>query len=163
MTYQQKFDALGSEIPTVAPSVPPGLSFVLSRQVGNLLTLSGYGPFWGATIPPKFTGKLGKDLTVQQGYAASRLTGINLLLMVKEAIGTLNNVVEIIEVNGMVNCTPDFVNQPDVINGCSELLVQIFGDNGKHTRAAVGMNALAFNLSVEISMSLIVKTKKSHS
>jgi enamine deaminase RidA (YjgF/YER057c/UK114 family) len=156
MSYEQNFLALGSKIPTVEPSVPPGLSFVLSRQVGNLLTLSGYGPFWGANVPPEYTGKLGDNITVAQGYAASQLTGINLLLMVRQAIGTLDNVVEIVEVNGMVNCTPDFTQHPDVINGCSELMVSIFGDAGKHTRAAVGMSSLAFAICVEISMSLVV-------
>ncbi|MDT7827330.1 RidA family protein [Pricia sp. S334] len=96
--------------------------------------------------------------TTEQGYAASRLTCINLLLMVRLAVKTLDNVVEIIEVNGMVNCTPTFTAQSDVINGCSDLLVSIFGQNGRHTRAAVGMNSLAFNISVEISISLLVKT-----
>lgn len=158
MGYEEKFLELGSEIPPVAPSVPAGCNFVLYKKVGNLLTLSGYGPFWGADVPRKFSGKLGKELNTKQGYAASRLTGINLLLMARQAITTLDNVTEIVEVNGMVNCTPDFTDQPGVINGCSDLLVQIFGDAGRHTRAAVGMNSLAFNISVEIAMSLLVKT-----
>lgn len=157
MSYEKKFLALGSEIPPVAPSVPAGCNFVLYKQVGNLLTLSGYGPFWGADVPPKFSGKLGKQLTTKQGYAASRLTCINLLLVVKQAIITLDDVVEMVEVNGMVNCTPDFTEQSDVINGCSDLLVQIFGDAGRHTRAAVGMSSLAFDISVEIAISLLVK------
>ena len=157
MSYEKNFLALGSEIPPVQPSVPPGCNFVLYKQVGNLLTLSGYGPLWGANIPPEFAGKLGKDLTVKQGYDASRLTCINLLLMARQAIISLDNVLEIIDVNGMVNCTSDFTQQPDVINGCSDLLVEIFGKNGRHTRAAVGMNSLAFNISVEISMFLLVK------
>lgn len=158
MSYEQNFLALGNEIPPVEPSVPAGCNFVLSRQVGNLLILSGYGPFWGATVPPEYTGKLGQSVTVQQGYAASRLTCIDLLLMARQVVQTLDNVVQIIEVNGMVNCTPDFTQQPDVINGCSDLLITIFGENGRHTRAAVGMSSLAFGICVEISMSLLIRT-----
>jgi enamine deaminase RidA (YjgF/YER057c/UK114 family) len=158
MNYEEKFLALGNEIPSEEPSVPEGCNFVLYRQVSNVLMLSGYGPFIGPTVPPEFTGKLGKELTTQQGYQAARLTAINLLLIVRQSIQTLNNVVHIIEVNGMVNCTPDFADQPTVINGCSDLLVSIFGDNGKHIRSAVGMNALAFNIAVEISISLLIRT-----
>ena len=106
MSFEQNFLALGNKIPTVEPSVPPGLAFVLSIQAGNLLTLSGYGPFRGATVPSEYTGKLGDTISVAQGYAASQLTGINLLLIARQAIGTLDNVVRIIEVNVMVNCTP---------------------------------------------------------
>jgi enamine deaminase RidA (YjgF/YER057c/UK114 family) len=159
MDYEKKFLSLGDEIPPVSPSVPAGCNFVLYKRVGKLLTLSGYGPFWGADVPVEFSGKLGKELTTKQGYAASRLTCINLLLMARQAITTLDNVIEIVEVNGMVNCTPDFTEQPGVINGCSDLLVQIFGDAGRHTRAAVGMNSLAFNISVEIAISLLVKAQ----
>lgn len=159
MNYEQKFLELGKEIPSVEPSVPNGCNFVLYRQTGNLLILSGYGPFWGTQVPPAFTGKVGKDLTLEQAYKAARLTAINLLLITRQAIQTLNNVAEIIEINGMVNCVPEFTNQPEVINGCSDLLVSIFGENGRHTRSAVGMSSLAFNISVEISMSLLIKEK----
>ena len=157
MGFEKKFLALDKEIPKVGPSVPAGCNFVLYKKVGNLLTLSGYGPFWGIKIPPKYTGKLGTDLNAKQGYAAARLSCINLLLITRQAIKTLDNVVQIINVNGTVNCNPDFTNQPEVINGCSDLLTDIFGNQGKHTRTAVGVNSLAFNISVEISMSLIVK------
>jgi len=157
MSYEQNFLALGNQIPP-QPSVPQGLAFVLWRKEGSLLTLSGYGPFWGPKVPSEYTGKLGNTISVQQGYNASKLTAINLLLMARQAIKTLDNVVEVVEVNGMVNCTPDFTQHPEVINGCSELLVSIFGDAGKHTRAAVGMSSLAYAICVEISMSLVVKT-----
>ena len=126
-----------------------------SREFINVI---GLWSFLGADVPPEYNGKLGQELTTKQGYAAARLTCINLLLMVRQAIKTLDNVVEIVEVNGMVNCTPTFTAQSDVINGCSDLLVTIFGQSGRHTRAAVGMNSLAFNISVEISISLVVKT-----
>jgi enamine deaminase RidA (YjgF/YER057c/UK114 family) len=156
MTYDQIFLSLGSEIPPQAPSVPAGLNFVLYKQVGNVLHLSGYGPFWGNDVAPGFSGKLGSELTKEQGYAAARLTAINLLMIVREAIGTLDNVQEILEVTGFVNSTDAFTDQPFVINGCSDLLGFVFGDAGKHIRAAIGTNTLAFNLSVEISISLIL-------
>lgn len=158
MSYEQNFLALGNQIPPIQPSVPPGLAFVLWRKEGSLLTLSGYGPFLGPNVPSEYTGKLGNTISIQQGYNASKLTAINLLLIVRQAIKTLDNVVEVVEVNGMVNCTPNFTQHPEVINGCSELLVSIFGDAGKHTRAAVGMSFLAYAICVEISMSLVVKT-----
>ncbi len=156
MNYEANFEALGSEIPSIEPSVPPDAQFVLYRQVGNLLTVSGYGPFQGAAIPPEFTGKVGEQLTVQQGYKAARLTAINLLLIVRQALGTLNRVAHVVEVTGLVNCPPDFTQQPAVINGCSDLLIQVFGENGRHVRTAAGANALAFDISIEISISLLV-------
>jgi len=157
MSYEENFLSLGVEIPTTEPSVPPGCNFVLSCQVGNLLILSGYGPFQGAAVPPEFIGKVGKDLTIQQAYNAARLTTINLLLIARQSVFTLDNVILVTEVNGIVNCLPDFTEQPTVINGCSDLLVMIFGDNGRHTRSAIGANSLAFGISVEVSMSLLVK------
>lgn len=155
MTYEQKFEALGNLPPQ--PVVPPGCNFVFYRQVGQLLTLSGYGPFWGNDLAPKCSGKLGLDRTINEGYYASWITGINLLLIARQYLQTLDNVIQIVSVEGMVNCVPDFIEQPKVINGCSDLLVNIFGDNGRHTRSAIGVNALAFDICVEISMSLLVQ------
>jgi enamine deaminase RidA (YjgF/YER057c/UK114 family) len=172
MSYEQNFRALGSELPPKAlePTVPPGCNFVLYRQSGNLLIISGYGPFWGADLPPRFNGKLGANIPVggpgdkisdNTGYAASRLTAINLLLVVRQAIYTLDNVVQVVEVNAFVNSTPEFTDQPTVINGCSDLLVDVFGNNGRHTRSAIGAPTLAFGICVEISMSLLIMNDKS--
>ena len=122
-----------------------------------MLYLSGYGPFWGPDVPTEYTGKLGDTLTPLQGYNASRLTTINLLLILRQAIQSLDNVVQIVAVEGLVNCTPEFTEQPFVINGCSDLLVAIFGDKGRHTRTASGTNALAFGISVEISLTVKVR------
>jgi enamine deaminase RidA (YjgF/YER057c/UK114 family) len=154
--FDSDFLALGHEVPPT-PTVPPGCNFVLTRRVGDLLVVSGYGPFWGPQVPAGFVGKLGRELTTPQGYAAARLTAINLLLIVRQALGSLDAIKEFVEVNGMVNCVPEFTDQPDVINGCSDLLVSLFGDAGRHTRSAVGVSSLAFGISVEISLSLIVR------
>ncbi len=152
MNYDQRFLELGHEIPRATPSVPNGCNFELYRQVGDVLYLSGNGPFWGEDIPAEFIGKLGESVTPTQGYNAARLTAINLLLTLREAVQTLDNVAQIVSVDGLVNCTPDFTNQSFVINGCSDLLVNIFGEEGRHTRKASGTNALAFGICVEISL-----------
>ena len=91
-------------------------------------------------------------MTTETGTAAARLTGLNLLYDVQDALGTLDDVDCIVAVDGMVNCTPAYTDQPTVINGCSDLMVEIFGDNGKHTRSAVGQVALAFNICVEVKL-----------
>jgi len=145
--YDAKLKELNIELP---PLGKPIANYVKAVRSGNLLFLAGHGPqnadgSWT-------TGKLGKDLSIEQGYEASRLTAIALLATIKSELGTLNKVKRIIKVNGMVNCTPEFTDQPKVINGCSDLLVAVFGENGKHARAAVGMNSLPMNTSVEIDM-----------
>jgi enamine deaminase RidA (YjgF/YER057c/UK114 family) len=155
MSYEKKFNALKDLPPP--PTVPKGANFIQWRKSGKLLTLSGYGPLNGAILPSEYQGKLGGERTVQQGYDASRLTAINLLMIVQSAIGSLDNVDYILNVEGYVNCTDDFTEHPSVINGCSDLLVEIFGNQGKHTRSAVGANSLAFGISVEIGISLMIK------
>jgi enamine deaminase RidA (YjgF/YER057c/UK114 family) len=155
MSYEKKFLALKDLPPQ--PAVPKGANFIQYRRTGKLLTLSGYGPLKGAIIPPQYKGKLGKDLTTKQGYNAARLTAINLLLITRSAIKSLDKVDYILNVEGFVNCTDSFTDQPSVINGCSDLLVEIFGKQGHHTRSAIGVNTLAFDISVEIGMSLVIK------
>ncbi len=98
------------------------------------------------------TGKLGKDVSPDEGYEAARLTAIALLASLKAEIGSLDRVRRIVRVEGMVNSTPDFTDQPKVINGCSDLLVEVFGERGKHARAAVGMASLPIGIAVEIMM-----------
>ena len=155
MSYDKKFIAL-KNLPPV-PTVPSGANYILYRQTGKLLTISGNGPLNGDKIPPEYLGKVGKDLTTKQGYNAARLTAMNLLLVARSAIKSLDNVDYIVNIEGSVHCTDSFTEQASVINGCSDLLVEIFGENGKHTRSALGCNALAFNISVEISLSLVIK------
>ena len=128
----------------------PVANYVNVVRVGNLLFLAGKGP----TNPDgtNITGKVGKDLTIEQGYEAARLTALNHLAVLKAELGSLNKVKRIVKVLGMVNCTEDFKDQPKVINGYSDLMVEIFGDKGKHARSAVGMYALPSNIAVEVEV-----------
>jgi len=119
-------------------------------RVGNLLYLSGRGP-WKAD-GTYVTGKVGRDLTIEQGYEAARLTAISHLSVIKTELGSLNKVKRIVKVLGMVNCEADFKDHPKVINGFSDLMVAVFGENGKHARSAVGMCSLPMNMAVEIEM-----------
>lgn len=138
---------LGIELPEMPA---PIANYVRSVRTGNLVFLSGHGP-----LKPEggyVTGKVGKDLTVEEGYAAARLTAIALLSSLKGEIGDLGRVQRVVRVFGMVNTVPEFTDQSKVINGASDLLVEVFGDRGKHVRAAVGMVSLPIGLAVEIEM-----------
>src|SRR5688572_24759542 len=128
----------------------PVANYVNAVRVGNLLYLAGKGP----TKPDgtNITGKVGKDLTIEQGYEAARLTAINHLAVLKAELGSLNKVKRIVKVLGMVNCTDNFTDQPKVINGYSDLMVEIFGEKGKHARSAVGMYTLPGNIAVEVEV-----------
>jgi len=132
-----------------SPSSPVA-NYVNAVRVGNLLYLAGQGPL--KADKTYVTGKVGKELTIEQGYEAARLTAINHLAVLKNELGSLNKVKRIVKVHGMVNCTEDFKDQSKVINGYSDLMVGIFGDKGKHARAAVGMYALPLNMAVEIEV-----------
>ncbi len=132
-----------------APSAPVA-NYVNAVRVGNLLFLSGKGP--NKPEGGYVTGKLGKDLTIEQGYEAARLVAISQLAVLKAELGSLSKVKRIVKVLGMVNCTEDFTDQPKVMNGFSDLMVEIFGDKGKHARSAVGMNALPQNIAVEVEL-----------
>ncbi|HZI52483.1 MAG TPA: RidA family protein [Chitinophagaceae bacterium] len=133
----------------------PVANYVDAVRVGNLIYLSGKGP--QKADGTYITGKLGKDLTIEQGYEAARLTAINHLSVLKRELGSLNKVKRVVKVLGMVNCTEDFKDQPKVMNGYSDLLVEIFGEKGKHARSAVGMNALPFGIAVEVEIILEVR------
>lgn len=144
---EQRLAELGIELPQMPA---PIANYVRSVRTGNLVFLSGHGP-----LKPEggyVTGKVGKDLTVEEGYAAARLTAIALLSSLKGEIGDLGRVQRVVRVFGMVNTVPDFTDQSKVINGASDLLVEVFGERGKHVRAAVGMVSLPIGLAVEIEM-----------
>ncbi len=128
----------------------PVANYLSSVRSGNLVFMSGAGP--KKSDGEYITGKLGADLTIEEGYEAARLTGIVLLSALKDQVGDLNKVERIIKVNGMVNADPSFTQQPAVINGFSDLMVEIFGERGKHARAAVGMGSLPMNIACEIEM-----------
>ena len=149
---ETKLKELGIEL--ITPSNPVA-NYVNTVQSGNLLYISGKGPL--KNDGEYIKGKLGYDLTIDQGYEAARVTGINLISTIKSAIGDLKNVKQIIRVNGMVNSASNFTDQPKVINGCSDLLVEVFGDRGKHTRVALGMNSLPMNIAVEIDIILEIE------
>ena len=128
----------------------PIANYVSAVRTGNLLFLAGKGPL---KAPGEYiTGKVGKDLTPEQAYDAARLTGILQLAAIKDAIGNLDKVKRIVKVLGMVNCSADFTDHPKVINGFSDLMVEVFGDKGKHARSSVGMNSLPGNMAVEIEL-----------
>lgn len=142
-TPEDRLEELGIELPEIKP---PVANYVKWRQVGNLLFLAGTGP--------DTKGKLGKELTVEEGYAAARETGIEIIAVLKEATGDLSRIKQFVKVRGMVNCTPDFYDQPKVINGFSDLMVEVFGEKGKHARAAVGHASLPSNIACEIEVTV---------
>jgi len=146
-TAEEKLKQSGITLPI--PQKPIA-NYVNAVRVGNLIYLAGKGP--NKPDGTNITGKVGKELTLQQGYDAARLTGINQLAVLKAELGSLNKVKRIVKVLGMVSCTEDFIDQPKVINGFSDLMVEIFGENGKHARSAVGMYVLPGNIPVEVEM-----------
>jgi len=149
---EERLNELGIELPK--PGAPVA-NYVNSVRTGNLVFMAGKGP--KDAEGNYITGKLGADLTIEQGYAAARLTAIQQLASLKAEIGDLNNVVRIVKVLGMVNSAPDFTDQPKVINGFSDLMVEVFGDRGKHARAAVGMVSLPVGIACEVEMIVEVR------
>lgn len=145
--FDKKLKELGVEL--FPPTKPMG-SYVKAVRTGNLLYLAGHGPTRADNT--NITGKVGKDLTLEQGAAAARQTGIAILSTLKAELGDLNKVKRIVKVLGMVNCTENFTDQPKVMNGFSDLMVALFGEKGKHARSAVGMYALPSNIAVEIEI-----------
>lgn len=150
-TYSQDAESRLKEKGIVlTPPSAPVANYVNAVRVGNLLFLAGKGP--SKPDGSYVTGKVGKDLTIEQGYEAARLTAISHLSVLKAELGDLSKVKRIVKVLGMVNCTDDFKDQPKVINGYSDLMVEIFGEKGKHARSAVGMYALPMNIAVEVEV-----------
>jgi enamine deaminase RidA (YjgF/YER057c/UK114 family) len=145
--YDKKLKDLG--ITLMQPSKPIA-NYVKAVRTGNLVFLSGHGPV--RADGTYVTGKVGKELTIEEGYDAAKLTAVGLLSTLKAEIGDFNKVKRVVKVLGMVNCPAEFTDHPKVINGCSDLLVAVFGDKGKHARSAVGMNSLPMNTSVEIEI-----------
>lgn len=137
----------GLELP--APPSPIA-AYVTAVRTGNLVFVSGHGPHRGGELV--YRGKLGQDVDVETGYQAAQLVCLNMLASLKAEIGDLDRVKRIVKLLGMVNCTPDFGQQPEVINGASDLLGHVFGERGRHARSAVGMGSLPRGISVEIEM-----------
>jgi enamine deaminase RidA (YjgF/YER057c/UK114 family) len=144
---EDRLKELKIELPVIGK---PIANYVHVVRSGNLLFLAGKGPSNAEGVYT--TGKVGKDLTLEQGKEAARLTAINQLAVLKAELGNLNKVRRIVKVLGMVNCEADFKDHPKVINGFSDLMVEVFGEKGKHARSAVGMCSLPMNMAVEIEM-----------
>jgi len=155
MKIEEKIKKMGIEIPEVAK---PVASYVPFRRVGNLIYLSGQDCRINGKL--KYEGKVGRDVTEKEAYEAARITAINLFAILKSAIGNLDKVVKIVNLHGFVNSADGFVRQPMVINGASDLLLEVFGEKGKHSRCALSANELPFNTPVEIEMIVEVKEMK---
>ena len=151
MDIEKKLKELGISLPSPPK---PLANYVPAVRAGNLLFVSGHGPYNdGKTM---VSGKLGKELTIEEGYKTARNVALNCLASVQATLGDLNKVKRVVKLLGMVNCTEDFKDQPKVINGASDLLVEVFGDAGRHARSAVGMQSLPNGIPVEIEMVLEV-------
>lgn len=147
-TPEEKIKQLGLTIPEVSQ---PIANYVKWKKVGNLLYLAGSGP--------KIYGKVGADLSVEQGYQAARDTGMEVIAVLKAATGDLSRIKQFVKVLGMVNSTLEFTAQPAVINGFSDLMVEVFREKGKHARSAVGVGSLPNNMAVEIEVIVELEDK----
>lgn len=138
------------------PPAPEAVgNYQLAKRHKDLLFLSGHGPFENGEL---ITGKIGGDLSVEEGVHAARVTGLNLLATLRKELDELENVVSVLKVLGMINAAPGFTELPPILNGCSDLLVEVFGEKvGKHARSAVGMAELPFNMAIEIEAVVAVR------
>jgi len=146
VTIAERLRELGIELPAV---FPPAANYVPCVVTGDLVHVSGHGPTGSDGL---VTGKVGSAMTIEEGRRAARLTGLSLLATLQAELGSLDRVERIVKVLGMVNCAPGFDQIPTVIDGCSDLLVEVFGDRGRHARSAVGMAELPFGIAVEIEL-----------
>jgi enamine deaminase RidA (YjgF/YER057c/UK114 family) len=142
---ENKLASLGITLPS--PPAPAG-SYVPVVISHNFAFVAGQIPTEGGQV--KFKGKVGKDVSIEAGQQAARLCTVNVLAQLKSALGSLDRVKRVVKVTGFVNCDPSFADHPKVINGASDLLVQVFGENGKHARAAVGVSSLPLDSAVEV-------------
>ena len=149
---EEKLNSMGYTLPEPPP---PAGSYVPYVRTGNLVYLAGVGPRDADGNTTK--GKVGSDLSVEEGYAAARLCALNSLANLKAGLGDLDKVTRIVKVLGMVNGAPDFTSHPAVINGYSDLMVELFGENGKHARSAVGMGGLPGGMAVEVEVIVEVR------
>jgi len=152
MKVESKLKELGFTLPNPPK---PVAAYLPAVQVGNLLFLSGTTCYENGKLV--YTGRVGTELTMEQGYLAARQAMLNLLSVVKAELGDLDRVERVVKVNGYVNSAPDFDRQPAVINGASELLVKVFGPRGKHARTSIGVSDLPGHIPVEIEMVVQVR------
>lgn len=147
MKIEAKLAEMGIELPN-APA--PLAAYIPVRASGNLVFVSGQGPLVNGK--PVSTGKVGRELTIEEGKLAARACALNLIAQLKKYLGDLDRVVKIVSLRGFVACADDFYEQPQVMNGASELFAEIFGEAGQHARAALGTNALPMNIPVEVEL-----------
>jgi len=155
VSAEKRLKALGIELPKVSS---PVANYVNAVQAGNLLFLAGKGPQPVNGRRP--SGKVGRDYTIEEAYAFARSTGLDLLAVMRAELGSLDRVKRVVKVLGMVNATPEFHDQPKVINGVSDLFVEVFGDKGRHARSAVGMGSLPMGIPVEVECIVEVEPRK---
>lgn len=153
MAIEQTIRELGFELPTKTDRRP----YDYAKLVGDTVYCSGNGPH--ANGRPIHVGRLGAELTVDQGREAARQCALNCLAAMKTAIGDLDRVVEIVKVLGFVSCAPDFFDIPNVMNGCTEFLIAVFGERGRHARSAIGTSNLPGNIPVEVELIARVRPK----
>ena len=147
MEIENRLKEIGIELP---PPVKPVANYVTTVQTGNLVFTSGHGPVSMSGELEK--GQLGTDMTIEEGYQSARLVGLGLISTLKDTLGDLDRIKRVIKVVGFVNSTPDFLDHPKVVNGVSDLFVEVFGDKGKHARSAVGMVQLPGGIPVEVEV-----------
>ena len=147
MEIENRLKEIGIELPS---PVKPVANYVTAVQTGNLVFTSGHGPV--NVSGDLETGQLGADMTVEEGYQSARLVGLGLISTLKDALGDLDRIKRVVKVVGFVNSTPAFLDHPKVINGVSDLLVEVFGDKGRHARSAVGMVQLPGGIPVEVEV-----------
>lgn len=145
MQVEKRLAELGIDLPA---ATSPAANYVNAVLTGNLLFLSGKGPY--RPDGSLHTGIVGQDVSVEDAYQHARLTGLHLISTMKAELGDLDRVARIVKVLGMVNAVPGFTRQPEIVNGCSDLFVEVFGDRGRHARSAVGLGSLPRNITVEI-------------
>lgn len=152
MTPEQRLANMGLTLP---PAPVPVANYVPFRFAGSLLFLSGQGP---KRLDGTYrAGRLGRDISVEEAYQEARLTGLNLLAVARAALGELARIEAVVKLLGMVNAEPDFADHPKVINGCSDLLVEVLGEAGRHARSAVGMGSLPNRMAVEVEAIFLVR------
>jgi len=149
LSYEERAKSIGVKIPQ--PATPVG-AYLLAVQAGTLLFTAGQGPVKDGALV--FKGKVGRDLTVEDAYEAAKLAALNCLAAARSVLGTLDKIERVVKVNGYVNSAPGFTDQAKVMNGASDLLVQLFGEKGRHARTSVGVSELPQNIAVEVDLVL---------
>ena len=152
MSVEDRLQELGIELP---PAPPPAANYVPYMQEGSLVFVAGQVPRAADGSLP-YRGKVGRELSEDDGYQAARLCALNCLAQVKAALGSLDRVKQVVRIGGFVNSTEEFVNHPEVINGASDVVVEVFGERGRHARAAIGCSALPRGVAVEVEMIVAV-------